>query len=49
MKQQPLAHEKLSGHMRESRALMSLAHAALIAKREGLLDKKFESLGREDM
>ena len=34
--------------MKQSRALMSLAHAALIAKREGLSGKKFETLGRED-
>ena len=35
-------------HARQSQALMSLAHAAFIAKREGLSNKKFESLGRDD-
>lgn len=35
-------------HARQSRTLMSLAHAAFIAKREGLSNKKFESLGRDD-
>ena len=38
----------IGSHARQSRALMSLAHAAFIAKREGLLNKKFESLGRDD-
>ena len=38
----------IGSHERQSRALMSLAHAALIAKGEGLLDKKLESLGKED-
>ena len=35
-------------HMEQSRALMSLAHAAWIAKREGLVGRKWETLARED-
>ena len=38
----------IGSHEKQSRALMALAHAALIAKREGLLEKKFDSLGREE-
>ena len=38
----------IGSHVDQSRALMSLAHAALIAKREGLLGRKWESLGKED-
>ena len=36
------------GHIEQSRALMSLAHAAWIAKREGLVGRKWETLARED-
>ena len=35
-------------HVDQSRALMSLAHAALIAKREGLVGRKWDTLSRED-
>ena len=35
-------------HAKQSRALMSMAHAAFIARREGLTNKKFEELGRDD-
>ena len=35
-------------HVEQSRALMSLAHAALIAKREGLVGRKWDSLSRDD-
>ena len=35
-------------HFEQSRALMSLAHAAWIAKREGLVGRKWETLARED-
>ena len=35
-------------HIEQSRALMSLAHAAWIPKREGLAGRKWETLSRED-
>ena len=35
-------------HVEQSRALMSLAHAALIAKREGLVGRKWDTLSRDD-
>ena len=38
----------IGSHVDQSRALMSLAHAAWIAKREGLLGRKWETLGKED-
>ena len=38
----------IGSHARQSCALKSLAHAVFIAKREGLLNKKFESLGKDD-
>ena len=34
-------------HADQSRALMAMAHAALIAKREGLVNRKFEELSRD--
>lgn len=35
-------------HVEQSNALMSLAHAALIARREGLVGRKWEALSRDD-